>query len=311
MNKTKTFLYPLSIALLIPALNAQVTVDFVAETDYTAGFTVQNTSSADGIVWSDGTGVGGVAGRLDAIGSGNHNDNVFYSGAGAEIEKNYDDAFTASVMLYTGSAITTDVAQVQTGWLRSTGSVFNAYGGGYAFWGQLRIDGDGAYLRIYQTEQATGSAMGSSATFTLDPDSWYELRSTMKLQSDSVAETFSVTIYSRGADGTEDASLVESLSFADVSLPNGGFTGNLTAGLGGGNNSGSNIVALDAFSTFTGDGGGEESIWYGFEVLESGDANTGGWIGWINVINDPWIWSYALESYLYIGDGSGWAYVPK
>jgi hypothetical protein len=87
------------------------------------------------------------------------------------------------------------------------------------------------------------------------------------------------------------------------------------------------LDAVDTFDTFTMtfqgflelimsdltvevSGGGDDS-WYGYDVLESGDANTGDWLGWVSVINDPWIWSYSLSKYIYVGDGSGWVYIPN
>lgn len=55
---------------------------------------------------------------------------------------------------------------------------------------------------------------------------------------------------------------------------------------------------------------GSDDGWYGYEVLEGGDANTAEWLGWVNVINDPWIWSYSLSKYVIITDDSGWVFVP-
>lgn len=56
---------------------------------------------------------------------------------------------------------------------------------------------------------------------------------------------------------------------------------------------------------------GASADWYGYEVLPSGDANTGNWLGWVYVENDPWIWSYSLGKYIYVKDSSGWVFVRK
>ncbi|MGC9452102.1 MAG: hypothetical protein ACP5I4_11715 [Oceanipulchritudo sp.] len=51
--------------------------------------------------------------------------------------------------------------------------------------------------------------------------------------------------------------------------------------------------------------------WNGYPVNNEGWADTGSWLGLINVTNDPWIWIQDLASYAYIQDDSGWVYVAK
>lgn len=56
--------------------------------------------------------------------------------------------------------------------------------------------------------------------------------------------------------------------------------------------------------------------WAGYPVSSAGDADTEGFIGWINVLQDPWIWSYSLSGWMYLPEGNvsesgGWAYVPN
>ncbi|MEX0324928.1 MAG: hypothetical protein AB3N33_02445 [Puniceicoccaceae bacterium] len=53
--------------------------------------------------------------------------------------------------------------------------------------------------------------------------------------------------------------------------------------------------------------GGE--TWYGYPVVTDNWADTGSWLGWVNVSVDPWVWVDALSTYTYIGDDSGWVYV--
>jgi hypothetical protein len=58
--------------------------------------------------------------------------------------------------------------------------------------------------------------------------------------------------------------------------------------------------------------GGSSETWYGYPVLPTGDVDTGDWLGgFVNVTFDPWIYSYALAKYIYVGDGSGWVFVPQ
>jgi hypothetical protein len=70
---------------------------------------------------------------------------------------------------------------------------------------------------------------------------------------------------------------------------------------------------LDLVSaTFSPTGTGD--FWYGYPVDAFGYVNTGrpGWFnGFLHVTNDPWIWSVALNQYIYIPDDSGWTYFPK
>jgi hypothetical protein len=51
--------------------------------------------------------------------------------------------------------------------------------------------------------------------------------------------------------------------------------------------------------------------WYGYAVDANGWVNADGWMSWVNVEFDPYIWSTALDKYVYVGDDSGWVYVAK
>ncbi|NDV61011.1 hypothetical protein G0Q06_00955 [Puniceicoccales bacterium CK1056] len=41
-----------------------------------------------------------------------------------------------------------------------------------------------------------------------------------------------------------------------------------------------------------------DPLWFGFEVID-GYADTGSWLGWVNVQNDPYVYSHRLESWMY------------
>ena len=61
-----------------------------------------------------------------------------------------------------------------------------------------------------------------------------------------------------------------------------------------------------------GTGGGE--TWAGYPVDAGGNADTGAWMGWINVTNAPWVYSYDLEQYVYLDEayvegGGSWMYI--
>lgn len=61
----------------------------------------------------------------------------------------------------------------------------------------------------------------------------------------------------------------------------------------------------------TGNFGGEVADWYGYSVDGEGWANTGTWLGWVNVNYDPYIYLSSLNKYLYIADDSGWAFAAQ
>ena len=206
-------------------------------------FTVQTSGGMDGLSWSSDAGVGGVDGRIN-VGSGSqwHNNAVYYSGAGSAITWETDLVYGASIKFLPGT-ISGDISHVTTGFIRSTGS--NFLGGGSGVWGQLRNDDGGTYLRLFQQNTQVGS---NSDTFTLSNTLWYELETSMTLSSATQGE-LSVSLYSRGTDGTAERTLVESIFATDVTIGSNGFSeATLFAGFGGGNNSGATIAAFDNFS---------------------------------------------------------------
>ena len=59
----------------------------------------------------------------------------------------------------------------------------------------------------------------------------------------------------------------------------------------------------------------ESMTWAGWPMVE-GNVDTEGWIGWLYVVNDPWVWSYTLNKWIYapeafINTGGSWIYIPQ
>lgn len=57
------------------------------------------------------------------------------------------------------------------------------------------------------------------------------------------------------------------------------------------------------------------ATWAGFPLDESGNADTGDWMGYVNVVGD-WVWSYSLASWIYLPEGNvseqgAWMYVTR
>ena len=62
----------------------------------------------------------------------------------------------------------------------------------------------------------------------------------------------------------------------------------------------------------------EPPTWAGFDIVdEAENVDTGPWLGWVNVLARPWIYNYALDSWMFIDEAGvnpqsgGWAYVLK
>jgi hypothetical protein len=64
-------------------------------------------------------------------------------------------------------------------------------------------------------------------------------------------------------------------------------------------------------------GPGGNTLWGGFTInTETGNVNTGDWLGLLNVSTEPWAYSYDLEAFVYmpeahVSEAGAWAYVPK
>ncbi|HSH09911.1 MAG TPA: hypothetical protein VK995_05955, partial [Oceanipulchritudo sp.] len=77
--------------------------------------------------------------------------------------------------------------------------------------------------------------------------------------------------------------------------------------------SGSWVYAIDPNGTGNPDGGAG-GTWEGYPVDEQGYVNTGSFLGYLQVSTAPWVWSVALETWLYVPPGSlaagqAWIYV--
>lgn len=59
----------------------------------------------------------------------------------------------------------------------------------------------------------------------------------------------------------------------------------------------------------------EAATWAGW-VIEEGLVNTGGFLGWLSLENDPWLWSYTLNDWVFadeslVGESGGWIFLPR
>jgi hypothetical protein len=70
-------------------------------------------------------------------------------------------------------------------------------------------------------------------------------------------------------------------------------------------------IDLDTVSIETFANAPEPTIWQGYTFDDEGWADTTSWLAWVNVTHDPWVWVLNLGKYIYIGDDSGWVYIPN
>jgi len=71
----------------------------------------------------------------------------------------------------------------------------------------------------------------------------------------------------------------------------------------------------DSFESVTGVSSGTPP-WAGYPVSEVGDVDTGGFMGYVNVLYAPWVWSYSLTKFVYVKEeavteSGAWTYVPR
>jgi hypothetical protein len=43
-----------------------------------------------------------------------------------------------------------------------------------------------------------------------------------------------------------------------------------------------------------------QSGWIGYPIEAGGWVDTGAWLGWVNVIESPWVWSVSINAYMYL-----------
>ncbi|MDP0501502.1 MAG: hypothetical protein Q7P63_15520 [Verrucomicrobiota bacterium JB022] len=61
---------------------------------------------------------------------------------------------------------------------------------------------------------------------------------------------------------------------------------------------------------------GTGTTWSGFSVDANNNADTGEWMGWVQVASTPWIWSYDLGQWIYIEEGfigsdGAWGFISR
>ncbi|MEX0323377.1 MAG: hypothetical protein AB3N63_14540 [Puniceicoccaceae bacterium] len=84
--------------------------------------------------------------------------------------------------------------------------------------------------------------------------------------------------------------------------------------LGDSDSKGGADVYFDNLVLKTGADIGDPAGWMGYAVTD-GYADTGSWMGWVNVVNAPWIYNEALMGWMYLDedgatDQGAWVYLP-
>ncbi|NDV61008.1 hypothetical protein G0Q06_00940 [Puniceicoccales bacterium CK1056] len=59
---------------------------------------------------------------------------------------------------------------------------------------------------------------------------------------------------------------------------------------------------------------GQVSTWFGYDIVD-GAVDTGGWIGPVDVVNDPWVFSWNLDGWMYApaqpSDNGAWFFIAR
>lgn len=55
----------------------------------------------------------------------------------------------------------------------------------------------------------------------------------------------------------------------------------------------------------------QESGWYGYPVDAEGFVNAEDWLGVINVTFDPWVFNFAINSWMYVPSDEGWVFILR
>ena len=58
----------------------------------------------------------------------------------------------------------------------------------------------------------------------------------------------------------------------------------------------------------------EEEQWAGYPVVSDGYVNTEDWMGWLNILNEPYIYSESLKQWMYleeeqVSESGAWTYL--
>jgi hypothetical protein len=150
-----------------------------------------------------------------------------------------------------------------------------------------------------------------------DLETWYHTWMVIDLASNTY------DLYIQGGTYTEQTMVADNMLFKDTALAPGALTnplthmfvfaivGNLT------NPRGVDPFYLDdLYLDYSGEnlsipGAAQPPTWLGYPVSEQGWVDTGSWLGWVNVTNDPFVWMDKLGKYTHISGDSGWVYLPK
>jgi hypothetical protein len=211
----------------------------------------QGQSASDGFSWSNESGVGDDSGRVNLIGTANHRDWVLHGGYNATSAPGSGAItwvagveYLARVYFLTGASLNpADIFEAGVGFVRNDFSGgFTSHVAGSGVGGGIRQN----LLRIYQQGAVVATAPD---LLNYQPNTWYELELRLVLTDATTAASLSATVHARGSDGTAPRQTLATVSAENVTIGNNGFSADtFFSGFSGGNNSGANLTAIDAWS---------------------------------------------------------------
>jgi hypothetical protein len=79
-------------------------------------------------------------------------------------------------------------------------------------------------------------------------------------------------------------------------------------------NTGDDFFSVERLSIFSTEPAPVPTTWFGYDILDGNWVEAVGWLGWVNIEEDPWIYSLPFEGYMYLpegqdGESGAWLYV--
>jgi hypothetical protein len=218
-------------------------------------------------------------------------------------------------------------ADNQVFWVNGANNVEKDGGGGMYFM-NLDLTGEGAYtsgivkisysFRMLRDGMNENSPTGWEITWVTRPETLDD--GTENLDAWAWAGEEVIDNFTTSGDESEwvtvEGFFVTDLSNVDTTLPYANGL-HVRASNGGWVGGGQGIYYVDDIKVSISQGDEAPTTWAGYEMnAETGDVDTGSFLGWINVLGGEYVWSYSMNSWLYlpeenVSDAGAWTYVPR
>jgi len=310
----KILITTLMLAMGISA-QADVSIDFATAADFDSNFVVYSSSLPSDGAWN----ASGYYAKADSFNSSaliynslavGGTGGVGGSALGATLNK-FGGTFTVQVDYATRATATGNTLGIYT-------HVSDAVDAGYAALFRFDSNGTSVNFRLFDSDgnpssRGVGTLLVnesiavSGTPVAVDGNTFYTL--TLEVTTNASSVDFNATISEQG--GSVIAAFTTATDTTAPRLDAGqvGFRISSAAA----NDASADILKLDNFAIMA---EGSTELWADFEVGPGTSVDTGDFMGWIDIAQKPWIWSYSLESWIYMPEGNvtsigSWGYVAK